>query len=242
RRHVIRGQFLSYGSKGADTATSVWAARCWWRRSKENAMRPIRLLRALVPFLAGVLLMGLLAPSAPAGLAAATTAPAGALERYAQDTWASFVAMVDDSSGLPTDKLHADGSRDVQTSTTNIGAYLWSTLVAERLGIIGHQEVAARLSRTTSAPEDMERCARGGARVDSMDFGFYYRPDVNRILFHYAPDTGDAPCCYDTIVSESRIASYLGIAKGEIPPREYFGTWRSFPDSCDWSWQETRPV
>ena len=75
-----------------------------------------------------------------------------------------------------------------------------------------------------------------------MDFGFYYRPAVNRILFHYAPDTGAAPCCYDTIVSESRIASYIGIAKGELPQRHYFGAWRSFPDSCDWSWQETRPV
>jgi hypothetical protein len=75
-----------------------------------------------------------------------------------------------------------------------------------------------------------------------MDFGFYYRPDVNRILFSYAPDTGDAPCCYDTVVSESRIADYVGIAKGELPPKEYFGRWRSFPDTCDWSWQETRPV
>jgi hypothetical protein len=87
-----------------------------------------------------------------------------------------------------------------------------------------------------------ELAARAGALFDGMDFGFYYRPEVNRILFHYAPDTGEAPCCYDTIVSESRIASYLGIAKGEIPQRHYFGAWRSFPDSCDWSWQETRPV
>jgi hypothetical protein len=260
-------------------------------------MRPTRLLRALVPILAAGLLVGLLAPSAPAGPAAAAAAPAGPLERYARDTWASMVAMVDDVSGLPTDKLHQDGSRDVQTSTTNIGAYLWSALVAERLGLIGHREVVRPLSRTISTLERMERhapsgqfynwydhrsgaklttwpptgepltpilssvdngwlatglrlvargvpelSARAGALFDSMDFGFYYRPDVNRILFHYAPDTGEAPCCYDTTVSESRIASYLGIAKGEIPQREYFGTWRSFPDSCDWSWQETRPV
>jgi hypothetical protein len=297
RRHVIRGQFLSCDSEGADTETSVWAARYWWRGSKEDAMRPIRLLRALVPILAAALLTGLLAPSAPAGPAAAAVAPAGALERYAQDTWASFVTMVDANSGLPTDQLHADGSRDVQTSTTNIGAYMWSTLVAERLGIVGHAEAVARLSRTITTLEHMERhapsgqfynwydhrtgakltvwpptgqpltpilssvdngwlatglhlvargvpelSARAAALFDSMDFGFYYRPDVNRILFHYAPDTGDAPCCYDTIVSESRIASYLGIAKGQIPQREYFGAWRSFPDTCDWSWQETRPV
>ena len=75
-----------------------------------------------------------------------------------------------------------------------------------------------------------------------MNFGFYYRPAVNRILFHYVPSTGQEVCCYDTIVSESRIASYIGIAKGEIPARHYFGTWRSFPDTCDWSWQETRPL
>ena len=49
-------------------------------------------------------------------------------------------------------------------------------------------------------------------------------------------------CCYDTIVSESRIASYIGIATGKLPAKEYFGSWRTFPDTCDWSWQETRPV
>jgi hypothetical protein len=87
-----------------------------------------------------------------------------------------------------------------------------------------------------------ELSAGAGALFDSMDFGFYYRPDVNRILFHYVPSTGQAVCCYDTVVSESRIASYIGIAKGEIPARHYFGTWRSFPDNCDWSWQETRPL
>jgi hypothetical protein len=75
-----------------------------------------------------------------------------------------------------------------------------------------------------------------------MDFGFYYRPDVNRIAFHVAPDTGASPCCYDTIVSESRIASYIGIAKGELPPKEYFGSWRTFPATCDWNWHETQPV
>jgi len=75
-----------------------------------------------------------------------------------------------------------------------------------------------------------------------MDFGFYYRPAVNRIAFFYAPGDGASACCYDTIVSESRISSYIGIAKGEIPTKEYFGSWRSFPATCDWSWQETQPV
>jgi hypothetical protein len=219
------------------------------------------------------------------------------LQRYARDTWASFVAMTDPQTGLPTDSLAADGTRSVQTSTTNIGAYMWSTLVAEQLGIIGHDEAVQRLTLTLGSLKTMERhqpsgqfynwydhtngqvltvwpptgapvipilssvdngwlatalhlvansvpelSTRAEALFDSMHFGFYYRPDVNRILFHYAPSTGASPCCYDTIVSESRIASYIGIATGEIPSKEYFGAWRTFPDTCDWSWQETKPV
>jgi len=87
-----------------------------------------------------------------------------------------------------------------------------------------------------------ELSARARALYDSMDFGFYYVPEQNRILFHYSPAKGTGPCCYDTVVSESRIADYVGIAKGEIPGKAYYGRWRSFPDSCDWSWQETRPA
>jgi putative glucoamylase/hemolysin type calcium-binding protein/uncharacterized protein DUF3131 len=231
------------------------------------------------------------APGAPA------SASEGVLERYAADTWRSFDAMTDPRSGLPADILAADGTRSVQTSTTNIGSYMWSTLVARELGIVGRGEAVERLSRTIASLERMERhepsgqyfnwydhrtgaklttwpptgapltpilssvdngwlavglrlverevpelSRRAGALFDSMDFGFYYRPNANRILFHYVPDTGAEACCYDTVVSESRIASYIGIAKGEIPARHYFGTWRSFPDTCDWAWQETKPL
>ena len=223
-------------------------------------------------------------------------APAEASMRdYAHDTWASFEAMTDARSGLPADVLNADGSTSVQTSTTNIGAYMWSAVVAERMGLIPRGELVARLSRTLRTLDRMERyngqfynwydhrsgekltvwpptgakltpilssvdnawlavglrivansvpplSRRADALYQSMDFGFYYKPDVNRILFHYAPDTGEAPCCYDTVVSESRIADYIGISKGELPQKEYYGRWRSFPDTCDWAWQETRPV
>ncbi len=237
------------------------------------------------------------AGSADAGVAAGKATRDATLMRYARGTWASFVAMTDPDSGLPADSLSSDGTTSVQTSTTNIGAYLWSTLVAERLGIIGHREAVRRLGRTLHSLETMERhepsgqyynwydhhtgavlttwpstgepltpilssvdngwlaaalhmvatsetavAARAAALYDSMDFGFYYRPAVNRIAFHVVPSTGESPCCYDTIVSESRIASYIGIAKGEIPAKEYFGAWRTFPETCDWSWQETQPV
>ena len=89
----------------------------------------------------------LLVSTAPAHAAGAGDAT---LQRYAADTWASFVAMADPASGLPTDQLHADGSRDVQTSTTNIGAYMWSAVAAERLGIVRRTELVARMSTTVS--------------------------------------------------------------------------------------------
>ncbi len=221
----------------------------------------------------------------------------GALQRYARDTWSSFAAMTDPASGLPADVLNADGNTSVQTSTTNIGAYMWSAVVAQRLGIIRRDELVARLSKTVDTLEHMERhpgdgqyfnwydhhtgaklttwpptgepltpilssvdnawlavglkivadtvpelSRRTSALYASMDFGFYYVPDQNRILFHYVPDTGTGPCCYDTVVSESRIADYVGISKGELPQKEYYGRWRSFPDTCAYSFQETKPV
>ena len=243
--------------------------------------------------------MGTMLAVIAAALAVAQPARAddkGTLERYAQGTWRSFAAMTDERSGLPPDALNADGTTSVQTSTTNIGAYMWSAVAAERLGIISHRELVDRMRRTITTLEHMERHGPSGqfynwydhhtgakltawpdtgapltpilssvdngwlavglrivaARVpevssrarklyDSMDFGFYYEPGVNRILFHYVPSTGQRVCCYDTYVSESRIATYIGIAKGQIPPRAVFGTNRAFPDNCDWSWTETEP-
>jgi hypothetical protein len=240
---------------------------------------------------------GLVTLTAALLLAAPAAANDRKLERYAEGTWRSFEAMTDEGSGLPADILERDGTTSVQTSTTNIGAYMWSAVAAEKLGIIRRSELVSRLRRTVGTLEGMERYAETGQfynwydhrtgeklttwppsgeklvpilstvdngwlavglkivaeRVpevsrrardlyDAMDFGFYYRPDVNRMLFHYVPDTGVAACCYDTIVSESRIGAYLGIAKGEVPDRVHFGQFRSFPDTCDWSWTETRPV
>ncbi|WP_076262489.1 glucoamylase family protein [Intrasporangium flavum] len=47
---------------------------------------------------------------------------------------------------------------------------------------------------------------------------------------------------YDTTVSETRITSYLGIVTGQIPAKQYFAMWRTFPATCDWSWHEMQPV
>ncbi len=225
----------------------------------------------------------------------AAPAAASPLNDYARTTWSSLAAMTDPATGLPADSLDADGTTSVQTSTTNIGAYMWSAVAAQRLGIISHRDLVSRMSKTVATLSRMERydglyynwydhhtgakltawpptgapltpilssvdngwlavglkivadsvpelSARAQALYDAMDFGFFYVPAQNRILFSYAPSTGAAPCCYDTVVSESRIADYIGIAKGELPPKEYYGRWRSFPDTCDYAFQEAKPI
>jgi len=85
------------------------------------------------------------------------SAHGGDLRQYAETTWASFAAMTDENSGLPADVLNADGTKSIQTSTTNIGAYMWSAVAAERLGIIRKKELVARLSKTLTTLEHMER-------------------------------------------------------------------------------------
>ena len=110
--------------------------------------------------------------------------------------------------------------------------------------LVGRQ----RLARGRPAHGRHERA--GGRRAapasstTAWTSGFYYRPGRSTgSLFHIrARPPATSPCCYDTIVSESRIATYIGIAKGEMPDQGYFGTWRTFPDTCDWSWQETKPI
>ncbi len=93
-----------------------------------------------------------------AGSGGLTAGPARNAPRATpSDTWAAFVAMTDEETGLPADSLRADGTASVQTSTTNIGAYMWSTVVAERLGIIDHDEAVARLDETLESLETMER-------------------------------------------------------------------------------------
>ncbi|SES27123.1 hypothetical protein SAMN05216199_2677 [Pedococcus cremeus] len=57
-----------------------------------------------------------------------------------------------------------------------------------------------------------------------------------------APDVWLTTHHYDTIVSETRITSYLGIMTGQVPAKHYFASWRTFPATCDWSWHEMQPV
>src|SRR6478735_4154191 len=84
-----------------------------------------------------------LAPAAAAQTAPARSTPAlirrgvpvldsRRLHGWAADTWRSIVAMTDPRTGLPADNIPeslAAKDRSGYTSPTNIGGYLWSTVV-----------------------------------------------------------------------------------------------------------------
>jgi hypothetical protein len=235
------------------------------------------------------------------------------LERYAADTWRSFLMMLSPATGLPSDNVSAEGVRARYTSPTNIGTYLWSTLAARDLGIIRPNEARARIQQTLTSVELLDRHDDSGqfynwydpdtgaklqvwpndgstvypflSSVDNgwlaaalmmvsnavpqaraqaerilsdMDFGFYYDPAAGLIRggFWDEPPPGcsvqdnyrdEGPDVYYTchhygaLNTEPRIASYIGIAHEQIPPTHYYKMWRTFPDTCDWSWQEMKP-
>ncbi len=243
------------------------------------------------------------------------------LLRYAEGTWASLDAMTDPTTGLASDNISGDLSvAGEYTSPTNIGGYLWSTVVARDLGIIGKKDAKQRLGTTLATLASMERHEPSGmyynwysptdasklttwpdsgdvvypflSTVDngwlaaalrvvakaepslkhqanelyaSMDFGWFHDLNaregvtLNRGGFwvdppgdgcavpdNYGDDGADVyyTChWYDTTVSEARIATYLGIANGQIPASAYYGTYRTMPDqACDFGWQEQKPV
>ena len=92
------------------------------------------------------------------------------LRQYAQDTWRSFQKLTF-PSGLPADSLprRGDDWSDpvMRTSPSNIGAYLWSVLAAERLHLIGPAEATSRLQKTLATLAGMERIH--GFFVNNLD-------------------------------------------------------------------------
>jgi hypothetical protein len=282
--------------------------------------RPIRRHRTAVAA-AAVAALALTAAPATAGTGEAPRSTGGderLLNTWAADTWRSFDALVVEETGLPDDNIGGDlspGSRGGYTSPTNIGAYLWSTVVARDLGLIGADEARDRMATTLDTVARLEKHEPSGmfynwydpatgaklttfpgsgdtvkpflSSVDNgwlatglllasraepsladeadavrerMDFGCYYDPAQNQIRGGFwdtdpqepAPVPGDY--CgmgadvwytghhYGAFNTEPRIASYLGIAEEQIPAKHYFGTYRTFPDTCDWDWTETRPT
>ena len=84
------------------------------------------------------------------------------------------------------------------------------------------------LARTADASRDLvrrlatlETTAR--TMAGAMEFGFLLDPARKLLSIGYRVTEGDFdPSCYDLLASEARLASFVAIAKGDVPSRHWF--------------------
>jgi hypothetical protein len=197
-------------------------------------------------------------------------------------------------NGLAVDGLVYRGNglweRSRKTSPTDIAAYLWSVLAAEKLGLLGAEEVYRRLDRTVTTLAGMPRAhgfffnriephtgallkhdpydgtplrvflsavdngwqaaallmvgntqprlrKQTTALLEPMNFHFFYEPyDLGDPAGHpgmlhagYRLSDGGFDNGYAMLNTEPRIASYIGIARGQLPREHYYRMYRTWP-------------
>ena len=96
----------------------------------------------------------------------------GTVMRWAADTWRCMAAMVDPGTGLIADNIDGDlrpRSRSGFTSPTNIGGYLWSTIVAHRLGFLTERQATRRANLNLETLLGMERHRPSGMYYNWYD-------------------------------------------------------------------------
>ncbi|MEU0288142.1 glucoamylase family protein [Streptomyces sp. NPDC006147] len=234
----------------------------------------------------------LAAPAAATGGAGTGRAP---FRAWFEATHRSLEAMTTDL-GLTADKIDVSGTGtpvpSAQTSPTNIGCGLWTTVAAAGLGVVDADTLHRRLSRTLTAVEGLERAhgfwlnwydAHDGSTLttwpetgdpvrpflSSVDNAWLVtglmiaadadpslRPRVARLLedadwsYFYTPYDPADPVAgpgqlrggywpdkpgrgeptghhYGALNTEPRMASYLGIADGSLPPEHYWHVFRT---------------
>jgi cyclic beta-1,2-glucan glucanotransferase len=208
------------------------------------------------------------------------------LQTIARKTWAYFDAFVGaEDHFLPPDNIQIAPGTNVptiahRTSPTNVGLGLLATLAAHDLGFIDSEDLVARIDRTLTSVERLERfeghllnwydtrtlaplppayvstvdsgnlagalltlavglrdiapllAVRAMALFDAMNFRFLFHP--KRQLFAIGFRLADAdnagrldPSYYDLLASEARLASFIAIAKGDVPEMHWFHLGRS---------------
>jgi hypothetical protein len=135
------------------------------------------------------------------------------LERYAHDTWRSFVHMVEPRTGLPADNIAGSlraSTRSAYTSPTNIGMYLWAVVSARDLGLIDAAEAVERIDRTLTSVEGLERHEPSG------QFWNWYSPQTGAKLTVW-PENGDRVYPFASSVDNGWLAAGLIVAANAVP-------------------------
>ncbi len=157
-----------------------------------------------------------------------------------------FYNWYDEASGEVLTTWPEDGKRVYPFLSSVDNGWLGAALMVVRNADPGTRQLSDRLF--SRMRWDMFYDAKASRPGGLIHGGFYDAPPPpgssvftgNHI--GVGPDVWYTNHHYDTAVSETRITSYIGISQGQIPPQQYFATWRTFPETCDWSWPESKPV
>jgi hypothetical protein len=102
------------------------------------------------------------------------------------------------------------------TAIVSLGTQLRSLLSSAR------EQLSRLQADIASIAERAQRYA------DAMEYGFLFEPSRQLLSIAYDGVTGELnSACYDLLASEARIASFLAVAKGDIPQQAWFRLERS---------------
>ena len=135
------------------------------------------------------------------------------LERYAADTWRSFVAMVDPATSLPSDNIRGSlrpSTRSEYTSPTNIGMYFWAVLAARDLGLITAAEAVERIDATLTTVEGLERHEPSG------QFWNWYSPQTGEKITIW-PEDGSTVYPFASSVDNGWLSAALIMVAKAVP-------------------------
>jgi cyclic beta-1,2-glucan synthetase len=151
----------------------------------------------------------------------------------AVDVLRASLRSIDSGSGaaaLAAILEQTDGIRDIAQALTderaeggNAPLLHWSNML--RTNVLSHlrdlQADPLAVAGLIARLDALRRRARGLAM--SMEFGFLVEPERQLLTIGYrVADRMQDPSCYDLLASEARLASFVAIAKGDLPVRHWF--------------------
>jgi hypothetical protein len=158
-----------------------------------------------------------------------------------------FYNWYDEATGAVLTTWPTDGNRVYPFCSSVDNGWLAAALIVVRNADPANRQRAAELLAPMNFKVYYNPTPRPDAQIGLLRGGFWdgaVPPDQTPVVDNYlgdgSPKVGYTGFHYDTTVSETRIASYIGIARGQLPPEHYFGTYRAFPPNLDF--QERRPV
>ncbi len=99
----------------------------------------------------------------------------------------------------------------------------WSDML--RANVQSHlRDIQADAAAAAALAARMQALAqRARAHAMAMEFGFLVEPERQLLCIGYrVADRAQDPSCYDLLASEARLASFVAIAKGDLPVRHWF--------------------